>query len=131
MVLACTPPVPDYIVPIIGHLQLTEAVEQAPIFWRMRADLERFGVDKARREDIFGRLGLQTLKPLLPREKQLWIMARDDVYIPAPLVERQWHGWGEPPIEWLPGGHMTFALSLPRILERMRAFHAGLGRPEA
>lgn len=127
MMLACVDPLPDYIVPVIGHLELGEAVEEAPIFWRMKADLERFGVDRRRRQEIFDRLGLQKLRPRLARERQLWIMARNDVYIPAAVVTRQWQAWGEPPIEWLPGGHMTFALSLPRIVERMREFHAGLG----
>jgi dienelactone hydrolase len=126
MMLACLDPLPEYIVPIIGHLQLAEAVEDAPIFWRMKSDLERFGINKARRQEVFARLGLQSLAPKLSRDRQLWIMAKDDVYIPAPLVERQWRGWGEPPIDWLPGGHMTFALSLPRIIERMRAFHEDL-----
>ncbi len=128
MVLACLEPTPDYIVPIVSHLQLAEAVEDAPILWRMKADLERFGVDRVRREDIFRRLGLGTMKPVLPPERQLWIMARDDVYIAAPLVEAQWHAWGEPPIEWIPGGHMTFPLSLGRIVDRTRSFHAGLPR---
>ncbi len=128
MALACLDPLPAYIVPIIGHLQLAEAVEEAPIFWRMKSDLERFGVDRRRRAEIFERLGWRALEPRLPREKQLWIMARNDVYIPAALVERQWRAWREPPIEWLPGGHMTFALSLPRIVQRMRDFHAELPR---
>lgn len=127
MVSACIAPLADYIVPVIGHLQLSDAVEDAPIFWRMRADLERFGIDRRRRTEIFEQLGLHKLRPLLSRSRQLWIMARDDVYIPAAVVERQWRQWGEPPIEWLPGGHMTFALSLPRILQRMREFHASLG----
>jgi pimeloyl-ACP methyl ester carboxylesterase len=126
MLLACLPPVPDYIVPIVSHLQLAEAVEDAPILWRMKADLERFGVDRAQRESIFRRLGLGALRPLLPPERQLWIMALDDVYIAAPLVEKQWHAWGEPPIEWIAGGHMTFPLSLARLVERTRLFHAAL-----
>jgi pimeloyl-ACP methyl ester carboxylesterase len=127
MLLACLDQAPDYIVPIVSHLQLAEAVEEASILWRMKADLERFGVDSARRQDIFRRLGVGSLQPVLPPERQLWIMARDDAYIAAPLVEKQWHAWGEPPIEWIPGGHMTFPLSLGRIVERTREFHAGLG----
>jgi dienelactone hydrolase len=126
MVLACVTPTPDYIVPIVSHLQLAEAVEDAPILWRMKADLERFGVGVERRRDIFERLGLESMKPVLPAARQLWIMAKDDVYIAAPLVEAQWRAWGEPPIEWIPGGHMTFPLSLGRIVERTREFHAGL-----
>jgi pimeloyl-ACP methyl ester carboxylesterase len=128
MLLACFAPTPDYVVPILSHLQLAEAVEEAPILWRMKADLERFGVDRARRRDIFRRLGLGTLKPTLSPERQLWIMARDDMYIAAPLVEKQWHAWGEPPIEWIPGGHMTFPLYLRRIVDRTRSFHASLQR---
>ena len=126
MVLACVTKAPDYIVPIVSHLQLTEALEHAPILWRMKADLEKFGVDRAQRKAIFDRIGLERLSPVLPPDRQLWIMARDDVYIAAPLVERQWHAWGEPPIEWIPGGHMTFPLSLSRIVERTRDFHRGL-----
>ncbi|HEY8087275.1 MAG TPA: alpha/beta hydrolase family protein [Polyangiaceae bacterium] len=128
MVLACVEPTPDYIVPIVSHLHLAEAVEEAPILWRMKADLEKFGVGRERRREIFRRIGLESMLPVLPAERQLWIMARDDVYIAAPLVEAQWHAWGEPPIEWIPGGHMTFPLSLGRIVERTREFHAGLPR---
>jgi hypothetical protein len=126
MVLACLPPAPDYVVPIVCHLQLAEAVEEASIFWRMKSDLERFGVDAAQRRTIFDRVGLGRLEPVIPPERQLWIMARNDAYIAAPLVERQWRAWGEPQIEWIPGGHMTFPLSLARIVERTREFHEGL-----
>jgi dienelactone hydrolase len=129
MVLACVTNAPDYIVPIVSHLQLAEALEDAPILWRMKADLEKFGVDRAQRKAIFDRIGLERLSPVLPPDRQLWIMARDDVYIAAPLVERQWRAWGEPPIEWIPGGHMTFPLSLSRIVERTREFHGGLAPP--
>jgi pimeloyl-ACP methyl ester carboxylesterase len=126
MVLACLDPTPDYIVPIIGHLQLGEAIESAPIFWSMKRNLERLGIDSERRRQIFDQFGLAKLRPLLPPERQLWIMARDDAFIAAPLVERQWKAWGQPPIEWIAGGHMTFALSLGRIVETMRDFHTSL-----
>jgi Alpha/beta hydrolase domain containing 18 len=126
MILACLDDQLNYIVPIIGHLQLKEAVEDAPIFWRMKRDLERFGIDRARRSEIFGHLGLDELKPRVPPERQLWIMARDDVFIAPHIVERQWRSWGKPQIEWIPGGHLTFPFSLGRIVERMRDFHAFL-----
>jgi len=123
MALACADPPPDYVMPIIGHLKLGEAVEDAPILWRMKSDLERFGIGKDKRRELFDRLGLGTLKPKLAPERQLWIEATDDVYITADLVRKQWEEWGRPPIEWIPGGHMTFPLSLARILVRMKAFH--------
>jgi hypothetical protein len=130
MVLACVDPTPDYIVPIVSHLRFAEAVEDAPILWRMKSDLERFGVGREQRKEIFRRLGLDSLRPKLPRERQLWIMARDDVYIAAPLVEEQWRAWGEPPIVWIPGGHMTFPLSLGRIVDSTREFHARLTKDQ-
>lgn len=126
MALACAVPTPDYIVPIIGHLKLGEAIEEAPILWRMKSDLERFGIDRERRRELFRRLGLGTLKPKLAPARQLWIEATDDVYITAELVKEQWQEWGRPPIEWIPGGHMTFPLSLARILARMKSFHDAL-----
>lgn len=126
MALACVDPTPDYIVPIIGHLKLGEAIEDAPILWRMKADLERFGIGRAERQEIFRRLGLGALRPRLATDRQLWIAALDDVYIAAPLVRAQWEEWGRPPIEWIPGGHMTFPLALGQILARWSRFDAGL-----
>ncbi len=128
MALACVEPTPDYIMPIIGHLKLGEAVEEAPILWRMKSDLEKFGIDHAARKDIFGRLALGSMKPLLAPERQLWIEATDDVYITAALVKQQWEEWGRPPIEWLEGGHMTFPLSINRVVARMQEFVRGLDR---
>ena len=123
MLLACVDPPPDYVIPIISHLQLAEAVEEASILWRMREDLERFGIDKTERKKLFDRLGLGTLKPILAKERQLWIAAKEDQYITAKLVERQWREWGEPPIMWIAGGHMTFPLQVGKILQRMKRFH--------
>ncbi len=126
MLTACVAPTPDYIAPVIAHLQLAEAVEDAPILWRMKNDLEKFGIDKAARKELFNRLGLGSFKSLLSPDRQLWIAARDDQYLKADLVERQWHEWGEPPIEWIPGGHMTFPLHLGKLLSRLKSFHTGL-----
>jgi hypothetical protein len=126
MLLGCVSNPPEYIVPIIAHLQLADAVEDASIFWRMKEDLERFGVDRERRRDLFARLGLADLKPVLPPERQLWVAARDDQYIKADLVEAQWRACGRPPIEWIPGGHMTFPLHVGKVLLRLKAFLATL-----
>lgn len=128
MLTACVEPTPDYIVPIIAHLQLTEAVEEAAILWRMREDLEKFGIDAQKRRAIFERLGLDRLHPKLAPERQLWVPARDDQYLKAEPVLRQWRAWGEPPIEWIPGGHMTIPLHVPQIVRRMKSFHAALPR---
>lgn len=122
MLLACFEDPPDYVIPMIAHLQLVEAVEQAPILWRMKHDLTRWGVDAAERRRIFDRLGWATYAPALAAEHQLWIQAREDVYIDATLAERQWRAWGEPPILWIEGGHMTFPLHVDAMTQRMARF---------
>ena len=129
MILACLEPLPDYIVPIIAHIQIWEALEHAPILWRMRSDLEKWGIDAAKRRELFDRVGLARMKPLLPPERQLWIEAKEDVYIAAPLVLDQWAKWGQPPILWLAGGHMTFPLELEDITKRLAQFRTGLAQP--
>lgn len=122
MLLACVEPTPDYSIPIVAHLQLFDAVENAAILSHMKRDLERFGADHAERKRIFERLGWASYAPVLPRERQLWIQAREDAYIDAELTTRQHRDWGEPPILWIEGGHMTFPLHIDEITERMRSF---------
>ncbi|HVU01694.1 MAG TPA: hypothetical protein VHE30_08080 [Polyangiaceae bacterium] len=121
MLLACLAPVPDYVIPIVGHLELGEAVENAEILWRMKQDLERFGVDEIGRRRIFSRLGLDSARPLLPGDRQLWIEAQEDAHIDPELVRKQWEAWGRPGIHWIPGGHMTFPLHLAEITRNMAA----------
>ena len=119
MLTGCVSSPPDYIVPMIAHLQLAEAVEDAGILWRMKTDLDRFGVDRAKRADIFARLPLATATPIIASERQLWVAARDDAYLTAALVERQRKAWGDPPILWIPGGHMTFPFAMDDIVREM------------
>lgn len=128
MLLACLAPTPDYVIPIVGHLLLGEAVENATILWRVKQDLEKFGASAERRLSIFRRLGLETALPLLPPDRQLWINAREDGHIAPELVTRQWEAWGRPNLHWIEGGHMTFPLHLAEITSEMRAFLDGLPR---
>lgn len=131
MALACVDSPPDYVIPICGHLRLGEAVEDAPILYRMRSDLERFGIDRKQRKELFDRLGLARLRPKLPRDRQLWIAAENDVYITAEHVREQWREWGEPRIDWIPGGHITFPLYIGRMVASMKRFHEALHNPDS
>jgi pimeloyl-ACP methyl ester carboxylesterase len=129
MLTACLDPVPDYVIPIISHLELVEAIEEAEILWRMKADLERFGLDKAARKALFTRLAIYDTKPKLAPERQLWLAAREDRFLTERGVLQQWERWGNPPIEWLTGGHMTFMFDLPKMLRRMAAMPRLAGGP--
>ncbi|MCU0682352.1 MAG: alpha/beta hydrolase family protein [Polyangiaceae bacterium] len=119
MLMGCLEPAPDYIVPMIAHLELADAVETAPILWRMKADLERFGVNAEQRRAIFDRLAVTHAVPRLAPDRQVWVAAREDAYLRAELVEKQWETWGRPPIVWLSCGHMTFPLGMGDILRGM------------
>jgi hypothetical protein len=48
------------------------------------------------------------------------------VYISPELVVEQWRAWGEPRLEWIPGGHMTFPLFVRRIVGHTADFYAAL-----
>jgi len=126
MLLACVDPAPDYVAPIVAHLKLEDAVEHAPILWRMKHDLESWGIHQARRRELFRRLGWSTLSPTLAREKQLWIQAEEDVYIDADLTRQQWEDWDRPQILWIPGGHMTFPLHIDSITRSLDEFRRSL-----
>lgn len=127
MLTACLKPLPDYAIPMIAHLELPDAIEEAPILWRMKDDLARFGIDAAHRREIFTRVTLSQAAPLLPNDRQLWVAAREDGYLKAELVEQQWNRWNKPPILWINGGHMTFPLAIGDIVRRMKSLpkHAG------
>lgn len=127
MLLACLEPLPDFILPIIAHLELEAVVERAPIMWRVKRDLDRWGVDAQARSDLFRRIGMSRFRPIMKPERQLWIQAREDVYIDAELAEAQWQEWGKPHILWIEGGHMTFPLHIEAITRRIEAFLTGLG----
>lgn len=120
MLTACVAPLPDYVVPMIAHLELPDAIEEAPILWRMKDDLARFGIDAAQRREIFTRVPLSSAAPILPNDRQLWVAAKEDGYLKAELVEQQWNRWGKPPIMWIPGGHMTFPIAIGDIVKRMK-----------
>jgi pimeloyl-ACP methyl ester carboxylesterase len=128
MLLACVEPTPDFIVPIVAHLELEDAVENAPILWRMKHDLERWGVSEQKRRELFGRLGWSRYRSMLAADKQLWVQAREDGYIGADLVRAQWQEWAKPNIRWLEGGHMTFPLHASEITDAMREFFDKLRR---
>jgi hypothetical protein len=122
MLLACVDAPPDFVIPIVAHTQLGDAVENASILWRMKGDLARFGYDEAMRGRIFKRVGIADYRPKLAPERQLWIEAEEDAHIDPDLVRRQWRAWGRPNLHWISGGHMTFPLHLPEITAAMRRF---------
>ena len=54
----------------------------------------------------------------------LMLNATDDEVIPRPCTESLWKAFGEPEIQWYPGGHYSVARHLPSALERVATFFA-------
>jgi pimeloyl-ACP methyl ester carboxylesterase len=126
MLIGCLDPAPDYIAPIVAHLQLGDAVEQAPILFRVKKDLQGWGYSETERRRLFSKLGWEDYEPVLAPDRQLWIQAEDDVYLHPEPARRQWRRWGEPNILWIDGGHMTFPLHIEAITHAIGNFRRGL-----
>jgi hypothetical protein len=45
--------------------------------------------------------------PVIPRERILIAAGRGDRFIPRAHVEALWEHWGQPALEWFPGGHVA------------------------
>ncbi len=127
MLVGCLEDPPSTITPIVAHLQLADAVERAPILFRMKSDLQKWGYDEEARRELFRRIGWHAYQPVLPPEQQLWIAAHDDVYIDSAHATTQWEAWGQPPILWIDGGHMTFPLHISAITDRLATFLSDSG----
>ncbi|MCB0221173.1 MAG: hypothetical protein KDH09_15855 [Chrysiogenetes bacterium] len=116
MTTVCVEKDVDFAIPVIAHQSLSDAVTRAPILTRMREELNQRGLSEADLIDIESRLGLSRMKPVIPTERMLWINARHDLIIRADAVERQWRDWGEPPIRWYEGSHMSIVFEIPQVM---------------
>ncbi|MEW6777760.1 MAG: alpha/beta fold hydrolase [Bdellovibrionota bacterium] len=127
MAAACADAGIDFAIPIISHLSMADIVTRAPILAKMNGDLEKWGVTREELERIEKRLGLNRFPPLVPKERQLWIAARHDLYVHADAVEKQWENWGRPPIRWYEGSHLSIVFEIPQILAWCGEFLEGTG----
>ena len=97
MLLGCLSPLPDYLIPIVAPFAARGGRRvHASILWRLKSDLDRWGIHERERRRIFARVGWDTAKPLLSPERQLWIEAREDAHIDPNLVREQWEEVGSP-----------------------------------
>lgn len=126
MLLSCLEPTPGFSLPLLAHIDLGVAVEGAPILARMKGDLESFGADAERRRRFFDGLGWARYEPRLAPERQLWVLAEEDLYIDPHVASEQRRRWGSPPVLWIPGGHMSFPLEIAAITRGMGRFLADL-----
>ncbi|MCA9773210.1 MAG: alpha/beta hydrolase family protein [Myxococcales bacterium] len=131
-VLACVDADFDFAVPIIAHMDLARAMEEAPILYRMREELKGYGWDHKQLDDFLRAAGWHDLRPVIPRERIFMIAAEHDKFLTPERVRALWKSWGEPPIYWFPGGHTGFLPYMWEYLGAAKRFFESLGdRPRA
>jgi dienelactone hydrolase len=91
-------------------------------------DLRRGWEQSGKSRDDFTKL-MQTIDPVTYAENVrgkhiLMLNAKEDEVIPRECTESLWKAFGEPEIQWYPGGHYTVARHLPSAVERVRSFFA-------
>lgn len=106
--------------PLIAHMDLAAILADVPVLASVRAQLAARSFLPADLGRLFDRVGWSQLGPRVPIERIRIFAARDDLFFRPEHVEAMWRRWGEPPIEWFPGSHMTFFTHLPRVISRLR-----------
>jgi hypothetical protein len=125
--VACVEPRIDWAVPIIGCMDIADAIEQSALLAGVRRGLARSGVtlDVARALDkaLFGGLA-----PVIARERMLIIGAQQDHCVRAARIRKQLAAWPGVRSLWLAGGHFTCGPELLARLHDVRAFLDSLPR---
>jgi len=103
---ACVEPRASFVVPVAAHLDLAAIMEEASLLKRMRTDLRARGWSGADVESYVQRVGLNDWTPVLPRERIFFVAGRYDRFLRPDRVIEIWRRWGEPAIDWYPGGHL-------------------------
>jgi pimeloyl-ACP methyl ester carboxylesterase len=129
--LTCLEPGFAFSAPFIAHMDLGALVADAPVLGAMRADLARFGWAPAAFAAFTERIGWNELRPVIPLERIHLFAADDDHFFRPDVVTQMWKRWGEPPIRWYPGSHMSFLFHMPDAVMRLGAFVEALDLPSS
>jgi dienelactone hydrolase len=109
-------------VPIVGHMDLSRLLADAPVLGRMRDELRHRGWGPAEFGDFIARTGWDDLVPKISRDRIRLFAASDDRFFEPDAVTAMWRRWGEPEIEWYRCSHMGFFLQAPRAMRSLRSF---------
>lgn len=122
MFTACAESDLDWACPLVADVNLTAALENAPILGAMRRDLTRSNLTLEKVGKIMGEVGLADYPLRMERDRMLIVAAVDDLFLQADPLLETWEKWGKPPIHWIPGGHMTIVLNMVPVWFKMNEF---------
>ncbi|MCW5829692.1 MAG: alpha/beta hydrolase family protein [Deltaproteobacteria bacterium] len=117
---ACTESRISWAVPIIGHLDLTDVIDKAPILDEVRKEMASFGISTQKLGELIELVGFTRVMPVIPHERIIVVAARDDVFVRADSMRRQLDRWPGVQEVWIPGGHLTSLIRLPGLLPDLR-----------
>ncbi|MCA9773211.1 MAG: alpha/beta hydrolase family protein [Myxococcales bacterium] len=124
--LACVEPRAAFSIPIVAHLDLPGALEEAPILYRMRKELREYGWGPREVADFFQAVGWYDMTPVISKERILMIAGKYDRFLTPERTTELWKLWGEPPIHWFEGGHTAIVGYIFRSIAVMKRFIDGL-----
>ncbi len=110
----------SWVLPVVGHMDVADIIEHAPIMAGVRRDLQRFGIPLSELHRLNRELVLERLQPALPAN-QICVVAGDrDLFQRPQAIHEQMERWPGMRCEWLPGGHISALGQLPRTLQSLR-----------
>jgi hypothetical protein len=100
-------------------------VDVSRVVWRHGPPLrirhfERGGVVHEEVSEVLRVVSPLSFEPRVPRDRRYLYAAVADRLVPADQVHELWRHWGEPPIVWYQGGHVTFRFhpAVRRLVDR-------------
>jgi hypothetical protein len=121
-ITSCFEPDLSWAVPIVGHIDIADAVEHAPVAAFSRRKLRDWGVTMEELKRLNDVLATGWLTPALEHKRLLLVPGVHDTCMRADAVRRQLARWPEAQVMWLEGGHITGLLTLKWRFPEIRAF---------
>jgi hypothetical protein len=115
-----------FAIPIVGHINISDAVRHAPVAAESRRWLKRFGVSLDELERLNHVLATGWVTPAIEHQRMLLLPAKRDTCMRPSAMREQIERWTGVNALWLEGGHITGLLHLGKRFAEIREFVDGL-----
>jgi hypothetical protein len=128
---SCFEPELSFAIPIVGHIDIADAVRHAPVAAESRRLLRKFGVSLDELARLNHVLATGWVKPAIEHERMLLVPADRDTCMRPAAMRAQIERWAGVREMWLEGGHITGLLKLGKRFPEIREFVDGLPAKKA
>ncbi len=112
----------SWVMPVVGHIDVSDVVAHAPIMHGVRRELRRFGIPLAELRRLSHALVLDRLDPAIPPQRICALPADRDLFQRPEAVHAQLERWPGMRCRWLRGGHISALVALPLVLDELKAW---------